>query len=136
MVKKLIIHLLTFLMLLATGLTAVAHPGKTDADGGHNDYVHGGYHYHHGYSAHQHPNGVCPYEENDDERYDCGVDGCEIEGEHGHILKDKEEVDVQEEVKKERPKWKNWIGLVIFSVFPAYVVVGSIVLSIKEKKKR
>lgn len=29
---------------------------------GHKDNVHGGYHYHcGGHSAHQHPNGVCPY---------------------------------------------------------------------------
>lgn len=40
----------------------LAHPGGTDASGGHYDRSTGEYHYHHGYPAHQHVNGVCPYE--------------------------------------------------------------------------
>lgn len=36
-----------------------AHSGKTDDNGGH--YSDTGYHYHHGYPAHQHENGYCPY---------------------------------------------------------------------------
>ena len=39
-----------------------AHSGRTDSNGGHYDSSAGEYHYHHGYSAHQHINGVCPYE--------------------------------------------------------------------------
>ena len=46
--------------------TALAHSGRTDASGGHRDNKNasglGSYHYHHGYGAHLHPNGVCPYE--------------------------------------------------------------------------
>jgi hypothetical protein len=38
-----------------------AHPGGTDAYGGHYNHSTGEYHYHHGYSEHQHVNGVCPY---------------------------------------------------------------------------
>ena len=33
---------------------AFAHPGRTDSNGGHTDHSTGEYHYHHGYSAHQH----------------------------------------------------------------------------------
>lgn len=43
---------------------AYAHSGRTDSNGGHYDRSVGEYHYHHGYSAHQHINGVCPYEDN------------------------------------------------------------------------
>ena len=47
-------------------LTVSAHSGQTDASGGHHDYKNksglGPYHYHHGYSAHLHENGVCPYD--------------------------------------------------------------------------
>lgn len=47
-------------------ITAQAHSGRTDANGGHRDNKNasglGSYHYHHGYSAHLHPNGVCPYD--------------------------------------------------------------------------
>ena len=57
--KKLILCLVLTLVLLPC---ASAHGGKTDADGSHYDTQTGEYHYHHGYSAHQHPNGVCPYE--------------------------------------------------------------------------
>ena len=38
-----------------------AHSGRTDRYGGHNNRKTGGYHYHHGCSAHQHPNGKCKY---------------------------------------------------------------------------
>ena len=40
-----------------------AHSGKTDPQGGHNSPS--GYHYHHGYPAHQHINGTCPYDFDD-----------------------------------------------------------------------
>lgn len=50
----------------AASITVSAHSGRTDARGGHHDYKNksglGSYHYHHGYSAHLHPNGVCPYD--------------------------------------------------------------------------
>jgi hypothetical protein len=41
-----------------------AHSGITDSNGGHHDNINGGYHYHHGYPAHQHEDGVCPYLKN------------------------------------------------------------------------
>ena len=56
-----------FVMLLCVALlttVASAHSGRTDSNGGHYDRSTGSYHYHHGYSAHQHPNGVCPYANN------------------------------------------------------------------------
>ena len=51
--------------LLCLCLPAFAHPGRTDSKGGHTDRSTGEYHYHHGYSAHQHPNGECPYDFDD-----------------------------------------------------------------------
>ena len=39
-----------------------AHPGGTDENGGHYVKETGEYHFHHGYEAHQHINGVCPYD--------------------------------------------------------------------------
>lgn len=56
------------LMLMCVFLVCVpisAHPGRTDGAGGHYDRSSGEYHYHHGYSAHQHPNGECPYDYED-----------------------------------------------------------------------
>lgn len=65
--KKLIsVFLLT--CLIFSSISVFAHPGKTDGRGGHYDRQNGGYHYHHGYSAHKHEDmngdGVldCPYD--------------------------------------------------------------------------
>lgn len=62
MKKRILLILALFLYLSAT---AIAHPGKTDANGGHYDHDTGQYHYHHGYEAHQHTGGACPYDFDD-----------------------------------------------------------------------
>lgn len=59
--KKHIALLLSLVLLLSFPLSAFAHSGRTDGKGGHHDRTAGGYHYHHGYPAHQHTNGICPY---------------------------------------------------------------------------
>ncbi len=56
-------HLAIFAIALMMNLNAAAHSGRTDSQGGHNDHINGGYHFHHGESPHQHPNGICPFEE-------------------------------------------------------------------------
>ena len=60
--------ILTVILCLSLSVTASAHSGRTDANGGHRDNKNvsglGSYHYHHGYPAHLHPNGICPYENN------------------------------------------------------------------------
>ena len=61
MKKKIIAALCLSLLLIPA---AGAHPGRTDASGGHWDNSTGEYHYHHGYPAHQHENGICPYDPN------------------------------------------------------------------------
>lgn len=53
-----------FLALLFI-VPAYAHGGRTDSQGGHYDRSTGEYHFHHGYPAHQHENGVCPYDFDD-----------------------------------------------------------------------
>lgn len=49
-------------------MTVSGHSDKTDSQGGHYDYQDGGYHYHHGYPAHEHTNGECPYDFEDNEK--------------------------------------------------------------------
>lgn len=48
------ISALTILAVLMLSVPASAHPGRTDANGGHTDHSTGEYHYHHGYPAHDH----------------------------------------------------------------------------------
>lgn len=67
MKKGLCVMAVAFLMLVLC-LNVYAHPGNTDADGGHIDERTGEYHYHHGYPAHQH------YDIDGDGRKDCPYD--------------------------------------------------------------
>lgn len=59
----------------------LAHPGRTDSNGGHYDRSTGEYHYHHGYSAHQHydmdGDGIpdCPYNFKDTTNHSSGSSG-------------------------------------------------------------
>jgi len=57
--------IILFIFVLFSFSITYAHPGRTDSEGGHYDSNTGEYHYHHGFPAHQHANGVCPYEGND-----------------------------------------------------------------------
>ena len=50
------------ILLISLTISVFAHPGSLDENGGHYDRSTGEYHYHHGYSAHQHTNGQCPYD--------------------------------------------------------------------------
>lgn len=61
--KKILPMILCILLLIP--LTIQAHSGRTDASGGHYDHQTGEYHYHHGYPAHQHLSGICPYNYDD-----------------------------------------------------------------------
>lgn len=70
------LSLLLALFLLITPV--FAHPGRTDSAGGHYDRSTGEYHYHHGYSAHQHydmdGDGIpdCPYNFRDATNHSSG----------------------------------------------------------------
>jgi hypothetical protein len=60
---KIIKFIITFIICtFVLNIQIYAHPGRTDSEGGHNDNINGGYHYHHGEPAHQHYDGVCPYD--------------------------------------------------------------------------
>ena len=71
MKKSLIIFCVVIMCLLSFSIFITAHSGRTDSHGGHRDNSTGEYHYHHGYSAHQHydmdGDGIidCPYEYKD-----------------------------------------------------------------------
>lgn len=73
--KKVCAIILLALLMLSTIVTVYAHSGGTDGQGGHYNSSTGEYHYHHGYSAHQHEGGECPYDLSDyTETSDSGSD--------------------------------------------------------------
>lgn len=53
--------ILSLVVILLQPLSAYAHSGGTDSSGGHYNHNTGDYHYHHGFPAHEHPGGKCPY---------------------------------------------------------------------------
>ena len=54
--------ILTISLIFIITIPVFAHSGNTDSSGGHYNHSTGDYHYHHGYPAHYHTNGVCPYQ--------------------------------------------------------------------------
>ena len=66
--RKAIYYIVFAMLLITLPVCAYAHSGGTDSKGGHYNRSTGEYHYHHGYSAHQHKDmdgdGYldCPYE--------------------------------------------------------------------------
>lgn len=62
-------------LAFALSTTVFAHPGRTDSSGGHYDRETGEYHYHHGFEAHQHVNGECPFDFVDLTGQNSGGDG-------------------------------------------------------------
>lgn len=60
--KKIVLLFVLFISIVSISF---AHSGRTDSSGGHYNRSTGEYHYHHGYSSHQHnADGSCPYEKN------------------------------------------------------------------------
>lgn len=77
MKRRILSICIALLSIFLLSSVAFAHPGKTDEDGGHYDYSTGEYHYHHGYPAHQHTGGQCPYEFDDRTGWNSGVSGSQ-----------------------------------------------------------
>lgn len=81
--------LIPLLLVLSATPSALAHPGRTDANGGHIDHSTGEYHYHHGYPAHQHydidgdgkPD--CPYAFKDNTRSSSSSGSSSLSGSTG-----------------------------------------------------
>lgn len=99
------IALFLFISCVAT-ILVFAHGGKTDANGGHYDRSTGEYHYHHGYPAHQHTNGVCPYDYDDKTNHSSG--GSSSNG--GYSSSGKSEHTTPKETQKESESlsWEEW----------------------------
>lgn len=66
--KKLLLVISILSVIASVVLCAEAHPGRTDSRGGHTNHSTGEYHYHHGYSEHDH------YDMDGDGKKDCPFD--------------------------------------------------------------
>ncbi len=108
----LICTLIVCLVLPSVVLVTDAHSGRTDGSGGHTNHSTGEYHYHHGYSAHDH------YDMDGDGVKDCPYDfddNTEKESKPGTP-------------RTENPKTKKWspvlsdILSVVFNVFLTFIL--------------
>ena len=70
--RRYIFFLLMLILVRLTAFETSAHSGKTDENGGHVNSATGDYHYHHGYPAHKHPGGICPYDYDDKTNHNSG----------------------------------------------------------------
>lgn len=120
-----------FLLLLVTMVVYInvsAHSGGTDGQGGHYNRSTGEYHYHHGESEHQHPNGICPYDDmysgySSEEQYDVGKYFTET---------------VEDDKYDEKPLYKKVLGILIGCWWLVLPIVAGIFDTIKKsltKKK-
>lgn len=88
--KKALVAVWAFVVVLALAVSAAAHGGKTDSSGGHYNRSTGEYHYHHGYSAHQHTDldgdGIldCPYDFDDKTDHSSGSSGSSSSSSSSH----------------------------------------------------
>ena len=112
-----------FIALIASLVVyANAHPGKTDGNGGHTDHSTGEYHYHHGYSEHDHydidGDGYidCPYDFEDKTGQDSGVNG-------GGSNTNKNSTSAMNS-KKTSPDTFSKICLSIFALFPVAFLIS------------
>ena len=94
--KKIISIFIIFVSLFTISYT---HSGRTDSNGGHYNRSTGEYHYHHGYSAHQHPNGICPYETVLSQEDETVIIGTEEEGQEIIDDYEKQIEELQEEIR-------------------------------------
>lgn len=79
--KRFLIFVSVFIFTIASFcLITYAHPGRTDSNGGHYNRSTGEYHYHHGYPAHQHIDGECPYDYDDQTDHSESEDDSENNG--------------------------------------------------------
>lgn len=122
--------------------SASAHPGRTDANGGHYNHSTGEYHYHHGYPAHQHIDGVCPYDYDDRTGRNSGNSGQE----KGLYYLDGTPVERKNETKpKPEPEPKKsqigglialWAAVFIFFVWPMLSAIAEGILWYREKRNQ
>lgn len=101
-----------FIALIILTSIVTAHPGKTDSKGGHYDRKNGGYHYHHGYPAHEHKNGECPYD------FETQTQKSEKEPSktESKAVTQSNSYKSKQETKKRTPLWKKIIEIIIIVI--------------------
>ena len=138
MKKSVLIYSLIACMILPmVVLVTSAHSGRTDGSGGHRNHSTGEYHYHHGYSAHDHydmdgdGHKDCPYDF--DDKTDHNSDKIS-DGTRNDITKHKSD-SKQSQHKGLLSAIYESLSLAIFIWLPASYLISYITLSIFKNDK-
>lgn len=127
--------LLGLLAVLALCMAAAAHPGKTDSRGGHYNRSTGEYHYHHGYPAHQHIDGTCPYDFDDKTGGNSGGSGGGKTSETPSVSKPVEAGEVKSEPEDTDGSLWWMLGLIAVWAVPTAAQMASDVHANKKLRK-
>lgn len=142
--------LIAFALCLSLFVVVSAHPGRTDSNGGHYVSGTGEYHYHHGYSAHEHydkdGDGIvdCPYSFDDKTNSSGNHSGSytfsKTPSDGNESSKDDTALSgIKNESKKETTKKRttlDYIQICICIFFAIAFLKGLIQLAVDEIKKR
>lgn len=124
------------LSILLIPITAFAHSGKTDGNGGHYDNDTGEYHYHHGYPAHSHEGGTCPYD------FDTGEESGNYSSDkinkatHKHTTTTEYAAQKKELEESQQSHRIRNIFLLIGSIFISVLTIRKIIYIKREKGKK
>ena len=137
-------RIIIILLLSVLALDVSAHPGRTDANGGHHDRTSGGYHYHHGYPAHQHTDGSCPYSFDDATEDSSPYSGTSSNTQSKHdenmdrlkIEKDEKDEDRKEQQDEGNTKSRIDNILVIILVVVVIFIISGIIPLLKSERIR
>ena len=129
--------LIIWILLISVFFSVVyAHSGRTDSNGGH--YVGGTseYHYHHGYPAHDHIDGVCPYRLNENVTKKNNISDSIISDKDDNKNNDKvikSNIEVNNKKNNEKSTFNTIIGIFFLSIFVIIPLFGEIYYSIRDK---
>lgn len=120
MKKSVLIYaLIAFLILPTVVLVTSAHSGRTDGSGGHRNHSTGEYHYHHGYSAHDH------YDMDGDGVKDCPYDFDDKTGHRSDV-----EQSEGEDSKQKEDSSDDWAAVIVFLAIIFLLSVPSLLISL------
>ena len=105
------------IVLFVLASVALAHPGDVDSNGGHWNQANGEYHYHHGWPAHHHPRGVCPY--NNQKGQNVSGPSIGIKGEFQGLYPELTPYPQTNRVNythKDGSRWKGVVGLLFLGL--------------------
>lgn len=138
---RLLKPIIAIVLCLNVAVVAFAHPGRTDSSGGHYNRSTGEYHYHHGYSAHQHTDtnsdGIleCPYLIDGKIVSNSGIKSGKIEVSNGET--DSKDQEAKSSKKSSKDWWKNAGVLIICAIFFGFgFIVDGIKYVIDKIKQR